>query len=230
MMPSTSSRLLGASTVLAGLFLAASPTYAVDGVVLLDPVYPISITQPGSYRLTGNLITAGRATAIRISSDDVTLDLNGFSVIGNGQAADGIAIQGANVELRNGTVRGFARHGVFALNTGCFVCVDAEGVRVIEVRSIGNGANGFAMESQGALVEKCSAHLNGHWGFYMGGDGGLVVNSVARANVSLGFQAGALNVGYRSNVFTANNGGDANPQADFGTNLGANVCGNLVCP
>ena len=229
-MPSTSSRTLGAAVALASLFLVASPTYAVDGVVLLDPVYPISITAPGSYRLTGNLVAAGRASAIRINSDDVTLDLNGFRVVGNSAATDGIVIQGANVEVRNGTVRGFVRHGVFALNTGCFGCPDAEGVRVIEVRSIANGANGFAMESQGALVEKCSAHLNGHVGFYMGGEGGLVVNSVARANTSFGLQGGGFNIGYRSNVFTINNGSDFNPQADNGLNLGTNVCGNVVCP
>jgi hypothetical protein len=158
----------------------------------------------------------------------VTLDLNGFSIVGDGSYADGITIFARNVEVRNGTVRGFGRHGIFAMNTGCFRCLDAEGVRVIEVRAVGNTSHGFAMESQGAFVDKCSAHSNGNIGFYMLGAGSLLTNSVARANTSWGMLAGGLSTGYRSNVFTANNGTGAN--ANGGTNLGANLCGNAVCP
>jgi hypothetical protein len=223
-------RLAAASLAVAGL-LAAGSAHAVDGVVLIDQTsIPLHITQPGSYRLSSNIVAPGPAGAIKIRSNDVTLDLNGFTIVGDGTFADGIAISAHNVEVRNGTVRGFGRHGIFALNAGCFRCTDAEGVRVFHVRAVENTFNGFAMESQGALVDKCSAHSNGGHGFYMGGDGGLLTNSVARVNGGFGMIAGGFATGYRSNVFTANNGGDANPQATNGVNLGENLCGLAVCP
>jgi len=61
-------------------------------------------------------------------------------------------------------------------------------------------------------------------------DGSLVTNSVARGNTSLGLVL-VGGSGYRSNVLTGNNGGDANAQVSGGFQLGSNVCGtDLVCP
>jgi hypothetical protein len=239
-------RFAGASVALAGLILVAQPTYAVDGVVLIDqaaalaggvtatdgPGFPVVISEPGSYRLSSDLLApAGPSgTAIWIESDNVTLDLNGFSVIGGAYPyTDGIFIFGANVEVRNGTVRDFGRHGIFARNAGkCFDCTDAEGVRIVDVRAISNGFFGIRLESQGGLVEGCSAHTNGSAGIFVYA-GGLVKNSVARANKTYGI-IGVSNTGLRSNVTTANNGGDLNPQVLGGVNLGENLCGTALCP
>lgn len=238
-------RLAGALVALAGLFLASAPTYAVDGVVLIDeaavlaggitsadgPGFPVTISEPGSYRLSGNLVlpAGSSASGFWIDANDVTLDLNGFSLVGASTPfTDGIFIFAANVEVRDGVVRGFGRHGVFARNQKCFDCTDAEGVRILNVRAISNGINGIRIESQGALVDGCSAHTNGNAGI-LAYQGGLVKNSVARANGSYGF-FGLSNTGYRSNVATANNGGDVNPQFMGGVNLGENLCGTAVCP
>jgi hypothetical protein len=159
----------------------------------------------------------------------VTLDLNGFNVIGSPTVlADGIFIMSVNVEVRQGTVSGFGRHGIFSRNQRCIDCVDAEGLRIIDVRVLGNVFNGIRIESQGALVEGCSAHANGI-GINAQGQGNLVKNSVARANKSYGFVGGS-NTGLRSNSATANNGGDLNPQVLGGLNLGDNLCGTAVCP
>jgi hypothetical protein len=166
-----------------------------------------------------------------IETSDATLDLNGFAIIGaNSAFTDGIFIFGNNVEVRRGTVREFGRHGIFSRNAGkCFDCIDAEGVRIVDVRAISNGINGIRLESQGGLVEGCSAHANGNAGINAQGNGTLVKNSVARANKTYGF-IGSSNTGLRSNVATANNGGDLNPQMLGGINLGENVCGTAVCP
>src|SRR5947199_9680744 len=75
----------------------AIPAYAVDGVVLINqsaalagnvtpgdtPGFPVTISVPGSYKLSGNLTVPDANTdAIVIASSDVTFDLNGFSIIG----------------------------------------------------------------------------------------------------------------------------------------------------
>lgn len=47
------------------------------------PGFPVTISQPGSYRLMGNLnLTDASVHAIHITADNVTLDLNGFTVQG----------------------------------------------------------------------------------------------------------------------------------------------------
>lgn len=71
--------------------------YGVDGVVLINQAnalagnvtpgdtagFPVTISQPGSYRLSGNLtVPDANTNAIEIASNNVSIDLNGFSIIG----------------------------------------------------------------------------------------------------------------------------------------------------
>ena len=45
--------------------------------------FPVTISEFGSYRLTGNLTVADAGTtAIEVTSGDVTIDLNGFIISG----------------------------------------------------------------------------------------------------------------------------------------------------
>lgn len=79
------------------LYGAVGQAQAVEGVVLIDQaralagdvtpgdsrVFPITVTQAGSYRLASHLLVPdANTTAIEITARNVTLDLNGFSVIG----------------------------------------------------------------------------------------------------------------------------------------------------
>jgi len=76
---------------------APTSSFAVDGVVLINQStvmagggFPYIISQPGSYKLSGNLAATTTPTgnyaplgidaAIVIASSNVTLDLNGFSI------------------------------------------------------------------------------------------------------------------------------------------------------
>src|SRR5437016_7141953 len=75
----------------------AMPTWAIDGVILIDqnkamagnvtpgdtPGFPVTITLPGSYRLAGNLtVPDANTSGIVIAADHVTIDLNGFAILG----------------------------------------------------------------------------------------------------------------------------------------------------
>src|SRR5262245_12514472 len=46
------------------------------------PGFPVTISQPGSYRLSSNLVVKEAVTVIEITASDVTIDLAGFSIIG----------------------------------------------------------------------------------------------------------------------------------------------------
>lgn len=112
-----------------------SVAHAVDGVFLItqnlvngSSGFPYTITAPGSYRLASNLVVPldPNTTAIVIQSDNVTLDLNGFEIVGpidctgtpptcapNTGIGSGVDASAArNVTVLNGTVKGFRRWGV----------------------------------------------------------------------------------------------------------------------
>jgi Ca2+-binding RTX toxin-like protein len=73
---------------------------------------PFVISTPGTYTLTQNLVFSGTSgAAIEIRSSGVTLNLNGFSIIGSGvpeTTATGIsATNCSNITIANGSVSGF---------------------------------------------------------------------------------------------------------------------------
>lgn len=94
--------------------------YAVDGQVLINQStvttaggFPYTISQPGSYKLSGNLITPSGTDAIHVAVSNVTLDLNGYSITTPTQpqvpATAGIraTTDVSGVTVRNGVIRGF---------------------------------------------------------------------------------------------------------------------------
>lgn len=109
------------------LALAALPAAAVDGVVLIDQNraiagaitpgdaagFPISINQPGSYRLSGNLTVPAGLNGIEINVDGVTLDLNGFLIQGPGVFPNGgfsaVNSTRQRITVANGNVAGFVQ-------------------------------------------------------------------------------------------------------------------------
>jgi hypothetical protein len=74
---------------------------------------PFSITAPGSYYLAQNL-GVSNSSAITISVDNVSLDLNGFTLSGSGSSQSGIIVSGSHWHIRvsNGSIRGFGANGL----------------------------------------------------------------------------------------------------------------------
>ena len=93
--------------------------FAIDGQVLINMStvnaaggFPYKITQPGSYKLTGNLtLPNNNFEGIQILTGNVMLDLNGFSIIGPGvNVGAGVSTNyagPASVSVVNGVVTGF---------------------------------------------------------------------------------------------------------------------------
>jgi hypothetical protein len=200
---------------------------AVDGVVLIDqshalagnitpgdaPGFPVTITQSGSYRLSGNLIVPGvNTTAIQITADFVTLDLNGFSIIGPtvctrnnpttcSTLGSGIGVQAGvengpagprGVRVFNGTVRGMGDHGIELLGDGSAVeKITADGNAgagivlngsVIDSTATLNGQSGISA----IIVRGCTATANGRTG--IGISSGVATGNSSTFNGGEGFQ------------------------------------------
>jgi hypothetical protein len=152
---------------------ARTPLVAGQAGVTIDATGSITISQPGSYYLTGNLtITAAGAYGIHITASQVTLDLNGFAlthVTGNG--GDAVIIGGSNVTVRNGTIRGgttlsgstFTPAG---WDDGIITNSPLPNLSVESVSVSGVRTNGMLLSYGGSRIERCSVHTVGGMGLY----------------------------------------------------------------
>jgi hypothetical protein len=118
----------------------------INGSLTSDPAgFPVVISQPGSYRLTGSLRAPEFLGAISITSDGVTLDLNGFGITTELPAAgvDGINASGrAGIGIRGGTVEGFGGDGI---DTG-------ERARIENVSASGNAGVGIRVSHLSVVI------------------------------------------------------------------------------
>jgi len=215
------------------------PAYAVDGVVLINQNiatnglpgcgagFPIFICQPGSYRLSGNLVVSADTDGIDIGANDVTLDLNGFTISGPGtcsgtppqifcSGSTGYGINlffGTNVVIRNGIVRNF-QIGIFiaelrtSFNSGVISSVE-------EITAYHN-TGGISVTN--ALVRRNNASFNG--GIGISASHSTVLENVANGNEFSGLSI--LYGVYGSNTFDGNSFAVGNTG---GVSQGNNSCG-----
>lgn len=174
---------------------------AVDGVVLINQAslnaaggtYPI--TSAGSYKLSGNLQAKDKDTSvILISVDNVTIDLNGFSILGPRDCTSGFPCTNSgsgigitthvglgtgtalyNITVRNGTIQGMG-------NSAIQLFGDSFLVEYMHVRSNGYGI--FARgpgSSKNCILRHNNISQNDNGGIVA--SGGLITdNSVTQNN------------------------------------------------
>lgn len=144
-----------------------------------DSLY--KITQPGSYYLTGSITGVAGKHGIEITSSGVTLDLNGFDLVGvAGMGAfDGVSVSVnnlTNITVANGSLRNWGDGGVdlgFLTN----------GARVTGVVASGNAGNGINAAIS-CTIANCTATFNGQAGI-------RTVNSSTITNCSVFNNTGA---------------------------------------
>ena len=171
--------------MLGGMHKAQLIAAAKDEVRTQISACGTTISTPGSYYVTQNLSTTG--TCITVTSNDVTIDLMGLSLTGGGAASTyGVYINSvANVEIRNGTIRGFSR-GIYSLYTSG----SGMGIRVISVRAMAN-AVGIDLGSFNNLVKDCIAADSTTGNGISVGYSSVVIGSTAYNNKLMGISAGS---------------------------------------
>lgn len=119
------------------------------------------IAQPGSYYLPSNIVASAGKSGIAITSADVTLELNGMAVIGDGVSNGvGISVVGAEgpVRIVNGSVRNWKTAGLAA----------SSGALTLEsIHAADQGSFGFNLTMYvTATLLNCTAEENANFGFY----------------------------------------------------------------
>ena len=158
----------------------------------LEPRTPISsspftISAPGSYYLTTNLVGVSGNSGVTIASGNVVLDLNGFALSGVSGSSAGVYISGAytNITVRNGSISGWGTFGVDGYGTAMNV--------VLERLNVSGITAGHGIVVYNGVVSDCMACKNGGCGIdadhstvrdchadYNASHGILAVNSTVR--------------------------------------------------
>jgi len=114
---------------------------------------PLVISQPGSYYLTQNLVIPPSQVGISINASNVTLDLRGFTLQGNGTSSDAITVwsSSAGVTIRNGAINNINGHGIYAAAGAADL---APGMTVEDVRVTSVAGRGISC-SRGATINRC---------------------------------------------------------------------------
>ena len=157
-----------------------APTFkTLDQVEPRAPItnVPYVITQPGSYYLTTNF--SGPSAFITISNSNVTVDFNGFSLIGG--TGNGVFVFGtqSNLWLRNGAILNWSGAGVDASN--------ARNSQFDHLLLRGNANAGLRLGS-GCRASSCSAHANGVG--IVAGSFCALTDCTAESNTSTGISTG----------------------------------------
>jgi len=199
---------------------SGSPAPTMKSLDQIEPRTPISsapfiITNSGPYYLTANLTGTNNNYGVIIRTGNVTLDLNGFTLLGATGAYSGVLVQGTftNITVRNGTVCGWSSHGVDAWSYGFPRNLVFERLTVSA-----NGGHGIYTEAA-SVVRDCLCFSNRLDGIYT--QGGLIAGCEARNNAGNGITTYA---GVVRDAFVQFNRGNGIEAAGSGCRIVNNAC------
>ena len=159
-----------------------------------------TITTPGSYILTTNLVSTGGGSGVNISTNNVTVDLNGFSILCAGANGQGISMAGCNnVTIKNGTIRDAYYFGIAAYHT--------QNCQFENLIITGNGRASSSYDGIHAgtniLITGCTVTENGS-GIELDGPGGIITSNRIIDNGSDGIKLNSSGSHVAENIVKGN--------------------------
>jgi hypothetical protein len=250
----TTNRVLSSALAVSLAILGANPVFAAGEIIITQakaaaggvtpgdaPGFPVTLSRPGAYEFASNIYPSAAKIGIRVTANNVTVDLNGFELNGASVAAVGITGSNGGLTIRNGTITRFTGlGGIYGFGDNWII----ESMRVA-----GNKKAGIYLpNARAASIRDSTITKNGGSGIVCGdrcfvGDnivsdnlalgiqisGGTILGNTIVGNTGFGISA-AFHTGYGNNTLALNNGA-INPQVDglSLTVLHPNAC-EPVCP
>jgi parallel beta-helix repeat protein len=189
------------------------------------------ISQPGSYYLTANVIGVSGKSGIGIAANNVTLDLNGFTVSGVLGLTSGIYTYNTctNVIVRNGMVINWNRGVNSSADIGIFeslvISSNLYGMQcesrtmIRDCTIVGSYSYGIELDGPNSLISGCNflgnntANSAGYASIYVTSSGNSIENNHVTGSGPLGNGILIINSSSVSNNIVINNsveGGGAN--------------------
>lgn len=196
--------------LLPSLGIASSGAYEINQACVANGCFPgdsegfpVQITQPGTYMLTGTLLVPDGVSGVQILASNVRLDLAGFEVRGpiaclesppqcseyqTAHTGIGVDTPYAGAHISNGSVRGFSGNGIWSgqsskvedisiMETGSAALVLGDFSLAKNVR-IANATSGI-LSAEGSRVQ--GATINNIVGFALATDGSASDVSILNA-------------------------------------------------
>jgi hypothetical protein len=180
---------------------AGSPTPTMKTLDQVEPRTPIDakhtpgdatnmfvITQPGSYYLTTNLVATGSKNGINILTNDVSIDLKGFSIVGNGVTnTSGITCPtySQNFSVCDGSIRNWGQAGIYLYSSNS---------RFEKLKLSNVGQYGIFAAGDTCQIRNCGAIGYSYIGFEVGNNGIISESTAYNNNSSIGFLTGENSV------------------------------------
>jgi hypothetical protein len=181
-----------------------------ENVTATDADYEFVISKPGNYFLTGNLLV-NKSNGIQVTTQDVTIDLNGFAVR-RGSTSTGSAIEigstANHCTIKNGSINGItavAPGNRFTYGVRCISLYIARGGSFLNLAVAGcstglSGGDGWLIDAcraefnglgiefnEGGIISNCSVVQNSQTGIFSEG-GGLISHCSVSKNGNAGVQ------------------------------------------
>jgi hypothetical protein len=136
------------------------------------------ITSCGQSVTTNAVLTQDLACAgggITVNAPNVTIDLNGHTLTGDGGAVDnGVWVLASKVTVKNGVLRGFG--------TGLLASGVVDHLSIVNVAASGNSVFGFDLEDDSISVASSSASANNSDGIIVFGNAFSIKSSTTSSN------------------------------------------------
>ena len=245
--------------VLLSVFLMTcmAPLLAGDGQtdILPNGKVTFTISKPGSYVLTDNVTMTANIDCIKITANNVSLDLNGHTITGMGSdsgTARGIMASACTgICIRNGTILSFGGDGIITGANARIMDVilednGGEGIKALDCCTIaGNtcyrnsnacpdtGGRAFGIDADDGCTiinNNCSDNNATNLGAYAfgirAGDGCTIIGNTCHDNTGLGESADAYGIFAKGNCMIAQNTCSENKgQGDKGDGHGIYIDG-----
>lgn len=170
----------------------SAPVRSMRTLLQVQPRVPVQtlpyvIDQPGSYYLTGNL---SGATGIVIEASNVTLDMQGFDLVGAGPSvAEGIRVDDdgpyENVVIRNGKIRNWGDYGIDA-STASFCHFE-------DLQLLDNSGVGLAAGASARVID-CTVIRSGDGDGIVTGPHSIIQGGLVSGNEGIGINAGDFSI------------------------------------